>query len=162
MPRSIAKRDEAWLAARTKRAKECIEWTGAVDKDGYGVMEYRAPGERTRNMRVHRFAFWLSTGAPAPDGVLVLHACDNPRCCNPRHLFTGTQADNIADRGAKGRGHRPKGSLHPQTSLTENDVRSIRRRFAGGERNMHLADEFNVSRPTISDIVKRRSWKHIE
>jgi hypothetical protein len=69
----------------------CWHFTGWLDKDGYGVLI-----AHRRHQRAHRVA-WALTHGPIPDGLLVLHTCDRPGCCNPRHLYLGTQADNMAD-----------------------------------------------------------------
>lgn len=79
------------------RKSGCIEWLRAVQR-GYGVL--RIAG---KNKRTHRLAYELSFG-PIPSGLNVLHKCDNPACINPKHLFIGTQADNIKDMLNKGRG----------------------------------------------------------
>ena len=76
---------------------ECWEWTDGCDGDGYGVV-----GAGGKTVRAHRVAWEVAHG-PIPDGVHVLHQCDNPPCINPAHLFLGTQADNMADKVAKGR-----------------------------------------------------------
>jgi len=81
----------------------CILWDGNTNRDGYGVI-----GSGTRKGRMllaHRVAYELLVGL-IPAGLLVLHRCDNPPCINPVHLFLGTQAVNIADMVAKGRGRK--------------------------------------------------------
>ncbi len=85
---------------------ECWCWTGATMGKGYGVL--KRPGERL-NISAHRAAFELTRGTIS-DGLHVLHHCDNPPCCNPKHLFLGTNGDNVADMIAKGR-HRPFGRV---------------------------------------------------
>jgi hypothetical protein len=77
----------------------CIEWKHIVHPDGYArVREYRR-GPRRMAHRV----IWEEVFGPIPDGMLVLHRCDNPPCINPAHLFLGTHTDNMRDRAAKGR-----------------------------------------------------------
>lgn len=90
----------------------CHPWTGTLS-GGYGRI-----GEGGRGCRIlytHRVAWELANG-PIPDGLDVLHACDNPPCCNVRHLSLGTHADNMADMAAKGRvrqpGTGPRGEDH--------------------------------------------------
>ena len=86
----------------------CIEWTGAVDRRGYGRLQRGSRGMGV--VMTHRLAWELANG-PIPEGAWVLHRCDNPPCCqtNPTdaypegHLFLGTHADNMADMVAKGR-----------------------------------------------------------
>jgi hypothetical protein len=75
----------------------CLEWTGYRLPKGYGTI--RIAG---KNVYAHRFA-WALAHVPIPTGQWVLHHCDNPPCCEPTHLFLGTNADNVADKMAKGR-----------------------------------------------------------
>lgn len=75
----------------------CWPWLHSVDREGYGVVTIRQ-----RMWRAHR-AIWSFFFGPLKDEEQVLHKCDNPRCCNPNHLFIGTNLDNIADMDAKGR-----------------------------------------------------------
>jgi hypothetical protein len=76
----------------------CWKWKGAKLPFGYG--RFRWNGEQEC---AHR-ASWMIHNGPIPDGLVVMHKCDNPECSNPEHLQLGTQADNIHDRDAKGRG----------------------------------------------------------
>ena len=76
----------------------CSEWSGHRDRDGYGITSVCG-----KAVRAHRLVWMLTTG-PIPKGMHVLHRCDNPPCCQITHLFLGTNADNVADKIAKGRG----------------------------------------------------------
>lgn len=78
-------------------ASGCMVWSGLLDRNGYGTLRFRG-----RNWFAHRLS-WTYANGDIPDGMLVLHRCDNPPCIRPDHLFIGTQADNIADAQAKGR-----------------------------------------------------------
>lgn len=80
---------------------ECWEWTAARHPSGYGTFYFNGKWSRA-----HRTAWELANG-PIPEGLLVLHRCDNPPCVNPRHLWLGTDADNTRDMIAKGRGNDP-------------------------------------------------------
>lgn len=89
---------DAWLAARTHPTPDgCADWTGAVDRDGYGQLT--AYGKA---WRAHRYAWYLAHG-PIPAGLIVRHTCDRPSCCQPSHLKLGTPADNRADRVSRQR-----------------------------------------------------------
>ena len=90
------------LAARlVVTAAGCWEFQGARARFGYGLIS-EGPRGKVRQHVTHRLAYslWVQ---PIPDGLLVCHKCDNPPCCNPAHLFTGTHADNNRDAEAKGR-----------------------------------------------------------
>lgn len=76
----------------------CLEWTACSTPAGYGNIRNGASV-----VLAHRVAWELVNG-PIPDGISVLHHCDNPPCCNVDHLFLGTHADNSADMISKGRG----------------------------------------------------------
>jgi hypothetical protein len=91
-----------WAKVDIKGLNDCWEFTGARPVKNYGRL---ADGKGGR-IRAH-VAAWILTYGPVPDGHHVLHHCDNPPCCNPRHLFTGTNADNIRDSYAKGRRKSP-------------------------------------------------------
>jgi hypothetical protein len=77
----------------------CWNWQGSLDRHGYGQFKL---GFGLSPLRAHRIAYEACKGE-IPEGMHVLHSCDNPRCCNPDHLRVGTHADNMADREARGR-----------------------------------------------------------
>lgn len=136
---------------------ECWPWTGGLSQSGYGVVHVcgKARG-------AHRVAYEVAYGHPTgsiPRNLVVMHTCDNPRCCNPKHLVLGTQLDNIKDRVAKGRtvSHMLPGEAHPGSRLTQEDVEVIRSTRGHGSGRL-LADKFGVSETTISAIRKGRSW----
>ena len=81
---------------------ECWPWIGATSRDGYG--RFKIGG---RLFSSHRIAFYMANGE-VPDGLWVLHSCDNPRCCNSAHLFAGTPSENAQDMARKGRMFQPK------------------------------------------------------
>lgn len=85
-------------------AGRCWEWRGTRNNNGYGLFQIGLGGSK-RCVAAHRMA-WILTNGPIPDGLHVLHHCDNPPCCNPWHLFLGDHAANMADKKAKGRGRR--------------------------------------------------------
>ena len=140
--------DEFLAEIDTSAADRCWEWTGRVDKDGYGLVPR---GERGPSHRAHRLV-WERENGPIPDGSLVCHACDNPRCINPAHLFLGTPLDNMRDKMAKGR-HRAR------TILDEKQIIEI---LADPRPYREIAEHFNVSSVLISQIKNRKVWNWVE
>ena len=94
------------LQRRLVRRGDCLEWTGYTRAFGYGQLMVDG-----KCVGTHRVAWTLANG-PIPDGICVLHRCDNPPCCEPAHLFLGTAADNTADMIAKGRHRSPPIKSH--------------------------------------------------
>ena len=111
----------------------------------------------------HRLA-WTKANGPIPEGMLVLHSCDNPKCVNVDHLFLGTQSDNMRDMYAKGRGQKSdqSGSSNGNSKMTENQVREIRRLHATGRVTVaELARQFGLKWSGCDAIVKREHWKEV-
>lgn len=104
-------------------------------------------------------AYELSNG-PIPDGLLVRHSCDNPPCCNPAHLLTGTTADNMRDRDERNRAS--VGSQCPIARLTESDIPAIFALREQGKTVREIGRGFGVSGGTISAVLNRKTWKHVE
>lgn len=133
----------------------CWPWVGTRFQTGYGA--YRpGPGQNQRG--AHRVAYELTTGEIGP-GLLVCHTCDEPPCCNPAHLFTGTPAENSADMVAKGR--QARGERGGRAKLTEGAVRSIRQLLGEGQPPGSIARRFGVSRWTVREIAAGRRWAHL-
>lgn len=154
-----------FLAMFSKKVKEldngCWVWTANRNPKGYGRVSYGG-----RHQLSHRLIYRLCIG-PASRIDQVCHDCpagDNPSCCNPAHLWKGSATDNMRDSEENGRNSHPgqHGSEHPQSKLTEEDVRNIRQRYKDGESGRVLSEEYKVSRPTISEIVNRKKWTHVK
>jgi hypothetical protein len=135
----------------------CWPWTGALhrhDRPGYG----RVNGGDGTSRYAHRLSWELHFG-PIPEGLQVLHYCDNPPCVNPAHLWLGTNQDNRTDSAHKGRTAR--GERSPNAKLTEDDVRAIR--ALGGTMSMaRIAAQFGVTYLPVNFIIHRKTWKHVE
>lgn len=131
----------------------CMEWQRSTDKDGYGYVQANG-----KLMRAHRVAYQRAKG-PIPKGDWVLHRCDNPRCCNPDHLFLGDCRSNVDDKVTKGR--HAFGEKGGRAKLTEDQVRSIRAEYDKGDRQVDLAARYGVHQTQISLIVTRKEWAHV-
>jgi hypothetical protein len=129
----------------------CWEWRDRLTHRGYG----RFWLER-RSTHAHRAA-WVLFKGPIPNEMHVLHECDNRKCVNPSHLFLGTNADNHADKAAKGRAAR--GSANGASKLTADQVSNIKR--ARGS-NVAVARLFGVHHSTIARIRTGAGWSHIK
>lgn len=135
-----------WSHVPVAGPDDCWEWTGAKTKAGYGVV--RHDGE---NIYAHRFSFYLKNGTL---DKWVLHECDNPPCCNPKHLFQGTVTDNTADMVVKDR-QNPFG----KKKLTPDQVMVIR---SSTEKLADVAGKFGITPSTVSMIRKRKIWRHLD
>lgn len=128
------------LLGKIKKTDSCWLWAGSVDGCGYGMVAFHNSGKRY-SCRVHR-VMWSEVNGGIPDQMRVLHKCDNPPCCNPDHLFLGSQKDNVDDMWKKNRanpqyGDRNGSRLHPE-SRPRGDAHYSRikpERLARGSRN---------------------------
>jgi hypothetical protein len=132
----------------------CREWRGATTERGYGARRYKG-----QIWLAHR-AEWHDQVGEIPDGMQVLHRCDNRPCREIRHLFLGTVRDNMQDMVDKGR--QARGEKNGHAILTAAQVIEIRaRKAAGGVTQRALAAEYGVSEQAVCDILKRRRWAHV-
>jgi len=129
---------------------DCLEWTGCCHVTGYGVTWAYDKMWRTHRLALHLEGIDIS-------GHLVLHSCDNPRCCNPNHLRLGTHQDNTDDKVSRGR--QARGNHNGNTKLTEKDVLDIRQ--IRGMSYRAIAKRYGVSRQNIYSIINRKLWRHI-
>jgi hypothetical protein len=131
----------------------CWPWLGGHDHYGYGKFRIN---EKV-SLRASRIAVQLSRG-PIPNGMHVLHTCDNRCCVNPSHLFLGTNRDNVRDRVAKRRNGDHKGVKNGRSKLTAEQVDSIRTEYRPRASYVKFARRYGVSASTIRNIVKGRNW----
>ena len=146
-----------WSKVERRGPDECWPWMAAVRKknEGYGAFHMNG-----RHHPAHRVAWELTNGKQVPIGMVACHACDNPRCCNPAHIWIGTNRDNDADRVKKGR--QAWGERNAQSKLTTKQAWAMRRmhRVIGAEVAV-LAKVFGVDHKTASVICKGTAWRHI-
>lgn len=147
---------------------ECWEWESLKINSGYGKFSVNE-----KYFLTHRLSYELFKGE-IPEGLCVLHTCDNRLCVNPNHLWLGTKRDNKLDCQKKGRcpahhkftkrsswwlNHPNQGEKHPESKLREKEVREIR---SSNLKQKELAKIYKVTKTTISQIKLRKTWKHLE
>lgn len=137
-----------WKHVDVKNKNDCWEWKSKKDKDGYGNMQFK-----NKTVRANRFIWTVLNGA-IPEGMVVCHKCDNPKCLNPDHLFLGTISDNVIDALKKNRLSNQK--------LTVDQVKELRKLYKTGKYSQsELGRIFGVSGSTVCQIVHRKLWKFI-
>lgn len=172
----VGPNERFWRRVTEEHVSGCWIWTGARVGDGYGNV--RCCG---LSQRAHRVA-WMIVSGSIPDGLQVLHKCDVRRCVNPAHLFLGTNADNVADRHAKGRtlsgqalnipvgdAHWmrtkphliPRGGARGSAKLTDDEAARAIAMLAEGRLQRDIAAEFGVSQTAISKIRRGLTWRHL-
>jgi len=147
--------DRFWEKVQKLDDDSCWPWLGATNQKGYGSVWIR---ELCTRVSSNRASFFLSHGFWP---TVARHTCDNPICCNPRHIIDGSVMDNIQDRTDRGRHFQPKGELNNMSRLNEHDVHLIRQLVCFGQSQASVSRQFGVSRTTICDIVHRRTWSHL-
>lgn len=160
MPKKRPLADRFWDKVEKSTGDVCWPWRGARLREGYGhIMLTRNPDRRAR---AHRVCWELHYG-PIPEGLIVMHICDNPPCVNPAHLRLGTIGDNNRDRSNKGRGreNRQWGADNPNARLREDDARAIIAALRAGETQTAIATRFAVKQPQVSRIARREQWAHL-
>lgn len=129
----------------------CKEWTGTIQSDGYGFDKHKL---------VHRIE-WEKHNGPIPPGMVIMHECDNKACYEISHLRLGTWSRNQRDAYTRGLRERPNGEKNGRAKLSEKEVCAIKILLKAGLAHEDIAKEFGVSKPTISDINRGKTWSHV-
>lgn len=134
--------------------KDCWEWDGYCNDYGYGIFNWN------RHIKAHRFVFECYNG-PIPDNLFVCHKCDNPPCCNPEHLFLGTEQDNKDDMVQKNR--QAFGISNGMAKLDDETVIEILENIRIGKYTtlQQLCSAYCIAESPIRDIFNRKLWKHV-
>src|ERR1043165_3544976 len=152
----------------------CHELSKAISKKGYGVIGIGLRGDNSRKIvYAHRASYEIHKGE-IPDGICVLHSCDNPSCINPNHLFLGTPKDNVRDMHNKDRAAMKKGMIPKNFSnqiekekngkfskLNTNQEKEIKKFLSLGINYRLIAKQYNVSKSCISDIKRNATWRNV-
>lgn len=135
---------------------ECWLWTGPTNRRGYG--RFALPG----NIKIlaHRAAWIEANGRDIPADKVICHSCDQPLCCNPAHLFVGTQTDNMRDMIRKGRKVVHRGEKNNRSVLTEDSVRFIRAN-QGKMKAAEIAAALGVPKSTVANVLWGGRWSHV-
>jgi hypothetical protein len=167
-----------WGKVDVRGEDECWEWTAKTrSRAGYGAMRISSMG---RNVVASRISCILAHGLP-PEGLKnSLHSCDNPPCCNPRHLRWGTQKHNVKDAQDRGRhinpptvrdnpewearrlAAMPRGEAVANQTLTEAQAREIFRLHMAHNNVTQIASEVGAAKHVVADVVRGRSWRHLD
>ncbi len=149
------------IPAHMPHLGRCWVWTRCTNSGGYGQIAEGVPSQK--RLGAHCVSYEIHNGPIPPgegtNGICVCHACDNPLCVNPAHLYLDTNQGNVDDRNEKGRQARGEGL--PQSKLTEKQVAEIRRIYVKGSRihgQRALAKRYGVAQSQIGTIVNGTSW----
>lgn len=148
-----------WSKVDKRGPDDCWPWKGATGQSGYGQLR------RTSSRKLvctHRMAIEIATDTNL-DSLWALHKCDNPPCCNPKHLYAGTRSDNMRDVVER---HRIKprdqrGEKGGRAKITNDDVRLIVKMIRDGLNNKEIAKVFGLTHSMISAIRLKKAWSHI-
>ncbi len=146
--------EKFWSKVSKGDVSECWMWLGGKMSSQYG--DFRFKGER---FYTHRLAYQLHY-KKNPGSLFVCHSCDNPACCNPHHLWLGTNEENMRDKIEKGR--QQIGSEHHHAILNEEKVKEIVELLKESELTFRqIGARYGVSVEAISNIRNGNSWIRI-
>lgn len=132
----------------------CWIWTGARTRGGYGNFSINRRAHRVPRVMLH-----LTLDLDLYGPWIARHTCDNPPCCNPRHLVAGTAQQNVDDMWQRGRA--AIGERMTTSKITEQDVRDIRARVDAGESSRLVSDDYPVSYEQVRRIARRITWAQV-
>lgn len=144
-----------WDKVKKGEPDECWEWIAGKNPSGYGKIQMKGDA-----VGAHRVSYELHHGA-IPEGLMVLHSCDNPACVNPAHLRVGTPLDNMQDKMMRGRHRTVCGMQQPTSKLTELQVMKIRM-LRGIFTQRRLAEMFGITQENVHCVQVGKSWKHLD
>jgi len=152
----LNKEDHFLSQIKKNEITNCWEWTGFL-KAGYGYIRIKR-----KDIAVHRLMFERYK-RKIPKNVNVCHSCDNPKCCNPDHLWLGTQQENIKDMIQKKRDHKSYGEKHPGCKINEEIAKQIKIKFKEGLNMKQIQKILNIkSYKIVQHVCRGNTWKHVK
>ena len=151
-----------WSKVDKKGEDECWNWKGYKNDGGYGrtwINDYGYYAHRVIFDLVYPNTITLSAPKDTDESGFLLHTCDNPSCCNPKHLFVGTHAENMADKVAKNRQAKFPTDKGPRCKLSMAQAREIRQLRKDGVSARELAQRYEISIPSIKTLLRGDSYK---
>jgi len=140
--------------SKVNKTDSCWNWIAGCDFDGYALFKYYRKTRRAAQIAM------IITHGNIPDGMWVLHKCDNPKCVNPDHLYFGTPSQNSHDREDRNRGRCLIGGLNGYNKLVEEQVAEIKK-LIGKYTGREIAKIYNVTPSLISCIKHNKIWNHV-
>ena len=147
-----------WDKVQKTKKDKCWIWLACKDKNGYGQFYLNGKSEKS-----HRVSYMLANRCSILKNFNILHKCDNPCCVNPKHLFLGTQKDNVKDMIHKGRRSDTKGNANGHAKINDQDVIEIKRLFHEDKLNQtQISQLYPINNRMISRIITGQAWSHIK
>lgn len=151
-----------WSKVDKKGEDECWNWLGYKNEDGYGRVQIN-DWQYYAHRVIYNLVFPNVIDIRAPkltdEKGFLLHTCDNPACCNPKHLWVGTHKDNMADKVRKNRQKKFPTDTGPRCKLTMNQAREARQLRKEGVSTRELAVRFGISLPSMKTLIRGDSYK---
>ena len=144
-------KERFWAKVDVGEETQCWEWKDAKNDDGYGEISVGGRNNQHK-LRAHRVAKTLADGKEIPPGMILMHLCDNPPCCNPSHLAVATHEMNMQDMVNKNRSAIAFGNAKINWDIVD-DIRS------SNLKGVELSEKYNISKATISEIRNNKIWK---
>ena len=154
-----------WNKVEKKGENDCWNWLGYKNVQGYGrvqINDYSYYAHRVIFNLTNPGVIQLNAPKSADECGFLLHTCDNPSCCNPKHLWVGTHKDNMVDKSRKGRCPDFNGDKGPRAKLTMAQAREARKLKKNGMNTRDLAKQFGLSLPSMKTLLRGDSYKETE